>query len=346
MHLQVLQQRPFFNSTDLPTGFLFAPLATPLGLVPWTQAPPPQCSHCGGYASKFTEYTYASSSWRCNFCGAEIRDNRDEPLQPDAVYEQQADYDCIPTSDAAALSAASAWPTMVMLIIDASLDEDLLADVVAATKALLQALPPATHIALITLSSCVSVAELGTSQQGAGACAQCTVLPGTEVPTERMIAQLRSCSSGAVAPVADCMAQARAVLDSLRPHHHAQPSRERPRCLGAALQAALLLHAAHKASDAMSAAAQGQARVVAMLGGPVTVGPGCVPLASLDGVGTAGDEFARGEANKFVNGLAERMADAGVHMEQMIGTDDLCYLISCLSLAMKFSWQPCVVDCA
>jgi Sec23/Sec24 trunk domain/Sec23/Sec24 zinc finger len=317
--LQVLQQRPFFNSTDLPSGYIFNPLARTLGTLPSSPVSPPQCPHCGGYANCFTEYTFASSGWRCNFCAAD--NTSDEPLRQDAPHVQHRDFDQLMSAGAVAEASGAVWPSTVFLLVDASLDEDLLAEVVDASKALLQRLPPTAHVALIALSSCVSIFDLGSSDADAAHVARAIVAPGPERPSEAMLARLRASCTAAVAPVQACWDRACAALDSLRPYHHAQASRQRPRCVGAAFEAALLLHAATKSST--HGRALGGARVVAMLGGPATVGPGSVSARVLDGAGTSADQFAKVEAEQFVGDLAERMAAAGTPATSVPG----CYSI-------------------
>jgi hypothetical protein len=315
LRLQVLQQKAFFNSTDLPTGYLFSPLAIPLGMVPHDTSPPPQCPHCGGYANLYTQYTYPTSMWRCNFCAA---DNvSPTPLCPDAPHTQGVDVDHLPSADPAALSADAAWPSTVLLVVDMTLDEDLLEEVVCATKDLLLSLPPYTNIALITCDSCVTIFDLGGAAPVTSSEVRSVVLPGSEAPTAAMLTQLLASCTAAIAPVHKCLMLACHALDSLRPYQHALLSRLRPRCVGAALEAALLLHQGHvRAAVGMQG---GSTRVVTMLGGPVTQGPGSVPPAVLDGVGTAADEFVRLEAERFVSGLAARMEAEAMTVDILAG---------------------------
>lgn len=326
--MQVLQQRAFFNSTDLPTGFLFSPLAQPVGSQPCSSDAVPQCIQCGGYANVYTEYTYATASWRCNFCGH--GSTSEVPLVQDAVHAQHADFDVIPWHARAALEQQPqlpAWPDHVLLVIDATLDEDLLADVVSGAQALIHTLPPETHLSLLSCDSCVSVFDLSAGAHSIGAPAaaapqdtvRSVVLPGSEAATAAMATRLLVACPGAIAQVSTCAELACAALATIRPYQHARAARERGRCLGPALEATLHLCQQHRQrAGAFSSDAGGTpagplpaARVVAVLGGPATAGPGTVPTAVLDGAGTAAQIHARAEADASVRLLAARMAEAG-----------------------------------
>jgi hypothetical protein len=310
--MQVLQQKPFFNDTELPTGFLFSPLAAPLSSAAHDSTALPQCPHCGGYANCFTEYTFSSSSWRCDFCGTV--NTSSVPLRSDASHVHHLDVDHLPSADPAYLSADRSWPSTVILVIDATLDSDLLTEVITASKNLLQTLPPTINLTIIACSSSVTIFDLAASTpvdapDPQPATVPTYVLPGATQPTVPMLKHLLSISAGLFAPISACIMHACTALDSLRPYHSMLPQRARPRCIGSAIECMLLLHRLRHTTGRTP----GTSRAVVLLGGPCTVGPGTVPLAVLDGAGSAADEFARMEAEKYVQEIASALVGAGTH---------------------------------
>lgn len=105
------------------------------------------------------------------------------------------------------------------------------------------------------------------------------------------------------------MERACAVLDSLRPYHHYLLPRDRPRCLGVAVEAAHLLLQYFRTQEPVPEGLSD--RVTVMLGGPLTVGPGYVPPSALDGPAAAGDEYVKSEARKYFRTLATDLQAAG-----------------------------------
>lgn len=235
--LQVLGQRSFFNNTDLPTGFLFSPLSTPLGEIPHCAEPPPQCNTCGAFANKFSEYDHASTAWICNFCGSGCA--HPHGLPADAPFKHCEDFDFLPAATEAALSGEQCWPALVSIVIDATLDEDLLEEVVEACKVLLHSLPATTLVSLLAFDSAVTIFELVPPNQSAELLgpAQSWVLPGDAQATPAMLQRLCATSSGLIVPIGTCIQTACAALDTLRPLHRNLKPRARPRCIGAALAA-------------------------------------------------------------------------------------------------------------
>lgn len=236
--IQVLGQRSFFNNTDLPTGFLFSPLSTPLGHIPHCSDPPPQCTTCGAFANKFSEYDHASTAWICNFCGCGCVFS--EGLGADAPFKHCEDFDFLPAATDEALSSDQCWPALVSLVVDATLDDDFLEEVVEACRVLLHRLPDATLVSLIAFDSAVTLFELAPPNEAAAdfmGPAQSWVLPGDTQASQAMLQRLCASSGGLIAPVGACMHAACAALDSLRPLHLTLKPRARPRCIGAALAA-------------------------------------------------------------------------------------------------------------
>jgi len=106
-----------------------------------------------------------------------------------------------------------------------------------------------------------------------------------------------------------------AALDSLRPLHTLNVPRGRPRCTGAAMDAARLVYHAYMDARIIELPSEPTVRVMTMLGGPCTRGPGSASMDIVD-AGTASaegvDQFLMLEAEKFVGSLAAGMHDAGV----------------------------------
>jgi hypothetical protein len=166
------------------------------------------------------------------------------------------DFDYLPSDTDAALSSRSCWPAVVYVVIDATLDSDLLEEVVEASKALLHRLPPATLISLVAFDSAVTLFELvpvATDVEqlpDAVLPAQSWVLPGDARATAAMVQRLCASAGDLIAPVGACMHVACAALDALRTLHRLVRTRERPRCIGAALAAVLSVHGKRHACSA------------------------------------------------------------------------------------------------
>jgi Sec23/Sec24 trunk domain len=133
---------------------------------------------------------------------------------------------------------------LVSLVIDATLDEDLLEEVVEACKVLLYRLPPSTLVSLIAFDSAVTLFELANLSTELPGPAQSWVLPGDAQATPAMLQRLCASASALLAPVGTCIHAACAALDTLRPLHNTLKSRARPRCIGAALVATLGVYSA------------------------------------------------------------------------------------------------------
>lgn len=92
--MQVLQQRAFFNSSDLPVGYLFDPLAVPVNHLPTLPAVPHTCSACGAYVNPYTTINCGANRFHCNFCGkSNLYDERPSTMCtqcPDMDYHPRA----------------------------------------------------------------------------------------------------------------------------------------------------------------------------------------------------------------------------------------------------------------
>eukprot|EP00892_Ulva_mutabilis_P008473 jgi/Ulvmu1/5999/UM026_0123.1 len=315
--LQILQHRPHFNNTDLPTGFLFSPLSMPLGTIPHSPEAPPQCSACGAFANMYSTFQHSVSSWVCNFCGSTSVYAPGFPI--DAPCLHAPDFDVLPADASSALLEAHSWPDVVLLLIDATLDEDLLEEVTEACKDLVHRLPPKTLISLITFDSAVTLYDLSCPSGGP---TNSWVLPGDTHATPAMLQRLTATCEGFIVPVSTCMHALCAALDALRPLHTLNVPRARPRCTGAALEGARLLYGAYMDARIIEVPPEPMVRVMTMLGGPCTCGPGSASMEVVDGEAAAADgmdQFLMLEAEKFVATLAAGLHDAGMVVDIISG---------------------------
>lgn len=313
LNLQVLQHRPHFNNTDLPTGFLFSPLSIPLGAIPHSPEAPPQCSHCGAFANMYCTFQHSVSSWVCNFCGATAVYG--PGFSTDSPCVLAPDFDVLPADASAALLEAHTWPDIIFLLIDATLDEDLLDEITEASKDLVHNLPPSTLISLITFDSAVTLYDLSPPNSADGSTAtEAWVLPGDARATAAMLQRLTASCEGLISPVATSMHALCAALDSLRPMHTLSVPRARPRCTGAALDAARLVYASYMDARIIEVAPEPSVRVMTMLGGPCNRGPGSASIDVVDSraaLADGADQFLMLEAERFVAELATSLHDAG-----------------------------------
>lgn len=313
MYLQVLQHRPHFNNTDLPTGFLFSPLSIPLGEIPHSPEAPPQCSHCGAFANMYCTFQHSVKSWVCNFCGS--TSVYSATFSTDSPCATSPDFDVLPVDASAALLDAHTWPSIVFLLIDATLDEDLLQEVTEASKDLIHRLPPSTLISLITFDSAVTLYDLSPDSATSSSTTNAWVLPGDTRATPAMLQRLTAACEGFIAPVHTCTRTVCAALDSLHPLHTLHVPRARPRCTGAALDAARLVYDAYMDVRVIDVPPEPSIRVMTMLGGPCTRGPGSASTDVVDSGGAAADgadQFLMLEAQRFVAELAAALHGAGV----------------------------------
>lgn len=249
--------------------------------------------------------------------------------------------------DAAGSGGASAGAPLV-IVLDASLDATELADARASLEAAMEALPVAQPVALLTFGASVAAHELAASAAGVASCAE--VLPGgAGAPAgprrARLLARLLARRGAArfVAPLAHAGPALSAALASLRPFRPAAaPASDRPRCVGAALEAALALVDAWHADGLEATEAAGgddeltnsgpaqpppaacgaawrgvlrRGRVLLLLSGPANAGPGGAPRAR-DG-GDAGAAAAADAA--YWAALGDAFAAASLPVDVFCG---------------------------
>lgn len=313
--MQVLQHRPHFNNTDLPTGFLFSPLSSPLGSIPHSPDVPPQCVQCGAFCNMYCTFQHSVSSWVCNFCGST---NVSSPGIPtESPFLQALDYDVIPAHVSPDVLEDHTWPNGIFLLIDCTLEQDLLDEVIEACKDLISHLPLSTLVSLITFDSTVTLYDLASSSPDGSSAISSWVLPGDTQATPAMLQRLRASCEGLIAPVSTCMPGLLGALSALRAVHTLHVPRARPRCTGAALDAARLVYGAYLDAHIIDIPPDASVRVMTLLGGPCTRGPGSASMDVVDSAAAAAkgaDQFLMLEAERFVGELASGLQHAGVSL--------------------------------
>ncbi|GJP56794.1 hypothetical protein CLOM_g15842 [Closterium sp. NIES-68] len=182
------------------------------------------------------------------------------------------------------------------------MDDGSMAGVRAALMSLLQHLPSATRIAIITFGASLSLFDLSPSASPLLASADC--FPAAPSLSAAALAALLLGPATYLAPIAACLPTAQAIVTSLRPCRAATPPLARARALGPAVELALALLRGPAPALPRSASPRwgGPARVLVLCGGPATVGAGAVP----EGVGGVGEGEVRqreAAARRYYEGL-------------------------------------------
>jgi len=165
-----------------------------------------------------------------------------------------------------------------IFVIDTTIRQRDLADMQAAVVAAIQSMSANDYVGLVAFDAVVKVFDLSKED-----CASAHVLPGASSPSQFDLNSLGATGAIVTAPVHACATTLIAVVKSLKPPAR-QPSRAKGklRCVGAAIETAVAIAAAHSRKPAGGAAgtpatfsgAAGGERVCALLGGPPTTGPG------------------------------------------------------------------------
>lgn len=260
----------------------------------------------------YCTFQHSVTSWVCNFCGS--TSVYSAGFSPDSPCVTSPDFDVLPADASSALLDAHTWPNIIFLLIDATLDEDLLEEVTEASKDLIHRLPPSTLISLITFDSAVTLYDLSQDSATSSTTTSAWVLPGDTRATPAMLQRLTAACERFIAPVDTCVNALYAALDSLHPLHMLHVPRARPRCTGAALEAARLVYGAYMDARIIEVPREPTIRVMTMLGGPCTRGPGSASVDVVDSGGASADgadQFLMLEAQRFVGELAAGLHDAG-----------------------------------
>ncbi|GLI63399.1 hypothetical protein VaNZ11_006360, partial [Volvox africanus] len=310
----VVNQRGFANTCGVPLGAhmdLRPSEALRLPLI--ATRPPLRCNGCSAFLNVYCKANLPKGVWKCYMCGA-------INIQKDLM--EAANVTAFPelSSEAVEYSVAlppshpllpTPGPGHLVFAIDTTLEPK---DLQAVREALLTTLAnpcldPSTLISLITFDGCVAVHNLGSQRFShvlpTGSTSTGAVQPGSGsslLNLQSVVQHLldRHCSATAsrraggggggvaaassalVSDVESCVQHLPKVLASFRTVQSEVPVRERARCLGSAVEAALRLIAAHASLDLTRHHNLYSSRVIVLAGGPATRGPGAVPLELLD----------------------------------------------------------------
>ncbi|EIE27195.1 hypothetical protein COCSUDRAFT_55218 [Coccomyxa subellipsoidea C-169] len=198
-------------------------------------------------------------------------------------------------------------------------------------------LPDATRVSLLAFSAAVAVFDLSRSNAVAA-----HVLPGDGDMDEAVLRAVKGSLSACLAPLGECRPAALAAIKSLRPTQQGR-HRERPRCTGAAIEAGLHILSLAQASRADAAAAAaaphaqtGMSRAATPMDGRMLIGPGRVPVRSLDRDDRAADAHSLREGAKAFQRLAQAAADLGAAVD-ILGTGMSAVNVPLLSTVARAS---------
>jgi len=251
---------------------------------------PARCVDCAAFLNGYCRVDTARGRWRCCFCGGDNADaalaagpgeeaplrHRRELFEPDVTYAV--------ASVSASERSAEREPeqpssTPVVFVVDESLDEDEAESLRASLEYAARAAPPDAPTGLVSYGAAVAAHEIRPRAPSSGGAssplhASAEIVPGTRSPTPEDVAGI--VGEGPAGIAARFLASAAdggedrldAALASLRPFARDSaaarvPARERPRCLGAAIETAAML-------------VPDGGRLVVCAGGPPTRGPGGV----------------------------------------------------------------------
>ncbi|CAI7925755.1 unnamed protein product [Closterium sp. NIES-54] len=199
-------------------------------------------------------------------------------------------------------------------------------------QAMLQHLPSATRIAIITFGASLSLFDLSPSASPLLASADC--FPATHALPAATLAALLLGRAQHLAPIAACLPSAQAVIASLRPCRAATPPLARARALGPAVDLALAL--LRGPAPALPRAHQrrwsGAARVVVLCGGPATVGTGAV-AEGIEGVGEGEERQREQAARRHYEALGREARRMGAVVDVFSGGPLLVRVPALLPLA-------------
>lgn len=277
-----MKEKKAFNIPSLGFGALICPGRVVIPGPPIVRHNAFRCQSCGAFSSLYSSIVPSTGQWKCSFCSkmnassGEYRAATREDLQnwPELV-SSVVDYvefstrrpGFVPVSDT--MMAAP-----VVILIDESLDEPPLQHLQSSLHGLLDSLPPATRVGLITYGKTVSVYDF--SQSGVAAA---DVFPGDTLPDQELLKTLLYGTGVFLAPLHVCLSVAHGVVSSLRPYKEGLSEVARNRCIGTAVGVALSLIQGPSTEMPRSSVKRlgGSSRIIVCMGGPNTLGPGSVP---------------------------------------------------------------------
>lgn len=264
----------------VPIGCLYTPLK-PIAHPPPLGYDPIRCNGCGALLNPYCHVDYQTKLWTCPFC---LGRNIFPPHYAENISETNLPAELIPQFTTVEYEVAqqqhrhpvAALPVFVF-VLDTCLPDAELDELKDSVQQTLNLLPEASLVGLVTFGAHVQVHELGFSS---GDCHKTIAFRGTKDYTVQRVQELLSIgpplpqqASSALgrflAPLSECSFSLESILEDLQKDPWPTPADSRPlRCTGAALSVAVGL--------LETAVPRQGARIMLMVAGPATCGPGLV----------------------------------------------------------------------
>ncbi|KAL3687097.1 hypothetical protein R1sor_013406 [Riccia sorocarpa] len=281
----LLKDKKLVNTASLGFGALVSAGAEVTPSPPFLRREGNRCQNCGAYVNLFSVIDPSFGEWRCVFCdklnssdgdyrSASSENVRNWPELVSSVVDYLDAGARRPDGLMSVTDSAVAAP--VIILIDECLDEAHLQHLQSSLHSFLDSLSQTTRIGIITFGKTVSVYDL--SEMGLAAA---DVFPGDSSPSQELLKMLIYGTGVYIAPIHACLAVAQNIVSSLRPYRGDFPEVARDRCLGTAVEIALILIQGPAAGTPRSNAKKlgGSKRIIACIGGPCTFGVGSLPYS-------------------------------------------------------------------
>eukprot|EP00798_Chlamydomonas_sp_ICE-L_P020834 gene20834-27666_t len=350
----VVNQRAFMNNCGLPlAAFVDFHPPSKLNLPRIQTRQPLRCKACAAFLNPYCKTNLARHAWKCIMCGqANISKEGLEPLPEnypelghEAIYPPGSSrrircQDPAPgprqaaAAPTASRTAAPPLPTLppktkaphVVLLIDATVEAEAMQNLRTAAVQALHSMDPKTLLSVVSFDGVVSMHNLAAPSMEASPGGYFShALPGsTSVEPSMLSFYMQQPGTELVVELGKCLPHLDSLLGCIRPLEQSKPVRQRTRCLLVAVEAALRLSAAHAGMDPSKARHKlpSPTRMLTMLGGPVTMGPGVVPLDLLDEIDLAKDLEKSRElklAEEHVRTLSSMAQRIGMPIDVFVG---------------------------
>ena len=305
----------------VPVGCMYTPLKRLEGMS-MVGYEPVQCRtrDCAAVLNPNCAVDYRHKFWVCPFCAGK---NAFPPHYAQNISENSRPGELLPESMTIeyVLPNTNVGSPVFLFVVDTVVLESELEQIKDSLMQSISLLPPDSLVGLITFGAVCYVHELAFSELP-----KVYAFKGTKTITAQQLSyQLgfaaRNDPRGTAAalgakrfllPAADCEYTLASVLEDLRKDQWPVPTGKRPeRCTGVAIAVAqALLETTHN---------QHSGRIILILGGPCTVGPGMVVGTGLDETIRSHTDILKNENNarytkealKFYGGLAQKAVAAG-----------------------------------
>lgn len=310
-------------AVGIPLGALITPLPLPdMAPVHLAQRPPVTCSSCGAFLNMYSDCNFEQGWWICLFCrernsasGAMLIEH---PQDCPELHSEAVDY--TPGQPTGATAIASEVP-LTVFVVDASCDANDLGLMRAALLEVVRDLPGETRVALISYSATLSVWHLNSAMQSSTSLPTADVISGAVELENRQLEALVDGIPRYCGHLHTCRHSVQASIKAFRPQHQQRQARARPRALGQALEAALVMARGPLTGGSSEEVAgmkpkQRKDRVLLIATGPSTLGPGTVDLDAIDeGHKSAPRKTTTAAAAQYFNWLSQTAESSGVSVD-------------------------------